>query len=62
MYDPHGGKDNIRRLTGRHETSSIDKFSWGVANRGASVRIPRAVANEKKVDFGNVLRRGPADP
>uniref|UniRef100_A0A915PZE0 glutamine synthetase n=1 Tax=Setaria digitata TaxID=48799 RepID=A0A915PZE0_9BILA len=48
MYDPHGGMDNVRRLTGKHETSSIDKFSWGVANRGASVRIPRAVAREKK--------------
>ncbi|KAE8736783.1 hypothetical protein FOCC_FOCC017762 [Frankliniella occidentalis] len=47
-YDPHGGKDNERRLTGRHETSSIHDFSAGVANRGASVRIPRAVAEEKK--------------
>ena len=24
---------------GRHETASIDQFSWGVANRGASVRV-----------------------
>ncbi|KAJ1525158.1 hypothetical protein ONE63_009993 [Megalurothrips usitatus] len=47
-YDPNGGKDNERRLTGRHETSSIHDFSAGVANRGASVRIPRAVAEEKK--------------
>ena len=47
-YDPHGGKDNERRLTGRHETSSIHDFSAGVANRGASVRIPRSVAEEKK--------------
>ena len=28
-YDPHGGKDNERRLTGRHETSSIHDFSAG---------------------------------
>uniref|UniRef100_A0A0N4U7N2 glutamine synthetase n=1 Tax=Dracunculus medinensis TaxID=318479 RepID=A0A0N4U7N2_DRAME len=48
VYDPHGGKDNLRRLTGRHETSSIDKFSWGVANRGCSVRIPRQVATDRK--------------
>lgn len=47
-YDPNGGKDNERRLTGRHETSSIHDFSAGVANRGASVRIPRSVAEEKK--------------
>ncbi|MFH4980230.1 hypothetical protein AB6A40_006939 [Gnathostoma spinigerum] len=48
VYDPHGGKDNLRRLTGRHETSRADQFSWGVANRGCSVRIPRQVALEKK--------------
>ncbi|XP_063966742.1 glutamine synthetase-like [Lytechinus pictus] len=40
-YDPKNGEDNARRLTGRHETSSIDDFSSGVANRGASIRIPR---------------------
>lgn len=47
-YDPKGGADNIRRLVGRLETSSIDKFSWGVADRGSSVRIPRGVANAQK--------------
>jgi glutamine synthetase len=35
------GKDNDQRLTGAHETAPIDKFSYGVAHRGASVRIPR---------------------
>ena len=30
------------RLTGLHETQSIDKFNYGVANRGASIRIPHA--------------------
>lgn len=34
------GDDNSERLTGEHETSSMDKFSYGVANRGCSVRIP----------------------
>jgi glutamine synthetase len=43
-YDPNLGEDNKRRLTGLHETASIDKFDAGVANRGASVRIPRHVA------------------
>lgn len=28
-YDPKGGKDNERRLTGSHETSSIHDFSAG---------------------------------
>ncbi|KAK6756163.1 hypothetical protein RB195_014510 [Necator americanus] len=44
LYDPHDGEDNKLRLTGRHETSSAEKFTWGVANRAASVRIPRGVA------------------
>lgn len=46
-YDPKEGKDNERRLTGKHETSSIYEFSAGVANRGASIRIPRQVAEDK---------------
>lgn len=32
------------RLTGRHETCSIHEFRNGVADRGASIRIPRHVA------------------
>jgi len=47
-YDPAGGKDNERRLTGRLETSSIHDFSSGVANRGVSIRIPRGVADKGK--------------
>ncbi len=34
------GEDNEHRLTGEHETQSIDKFSYGVSDRGASIRIP----------------------
>lgn len=33
------GKDNNLRLTGLHETSSMDTFSYGIGNRQASVRI-----------------------
>lgn len=29
-YDPREGKDNERRLTGKHETSSIHDFKAGV--------------------------------
>lgn len=47
-YDPKQGKDNERRLTGLHETSHISDFSAGVANRGASIRIPRQVAEQKQ--------------
>lgn len=34
------GHDNDKRLTGLHETQSIDKFSYGISDRGASIRIP----------------------
>ncbi|OGI63495.1 glutamine synthetase [Candidatus Nomurabacteria bacterium RIFCSPLOWO2_01_FULL_41_21] len=34
------GADNHLRLTGKHETQSIDQFSYGVSDRGASIRIP----------------------
>ncbi|MHB2027675.1 MAG: glutamine synthetase GlnII [Acidimicrobiales bacterium] len=36
------------RLTGAHETAPYSKFSYGVSNRGASVRIPAGVAREKR--------------
>ena len=51
------GEDNTMRLTGRHETGSIDTFSYGVANRGASVRIPRECAHK---GFGYFEDRRPA--
>jgi glutamine synthetase len=40
------GSDNHLRLTGKHETQSMDKFSWGISDRGASIRIPVAVPQE----------------
>ncbi|MDZ7694434.1 MAG: glutamine synthetase beta-grasp domain-containing protein [Balneolaceae bacterium] len=40
------GADNDKRLTGKHETQSIDKFSYGVSDRGASIRIPVATVDE----------------
>lgn len=36
------GADNEQRLTGLHETQRIDQFSYGVSDRGASIRIPVA--------------------
>ena len=36
------GADNEQRLTGEHETQAIDQFSFGVSDRGASIRIPVA--------------------
>ena len=37
------GDGNAARLTGHHETSSMDRFTWGVGSRAASVRLPTAV-------------------
>jgi glutamine synthetase len=34
------GSDNDQRLTGLHETQKITDFSYGVSDRGASIRIP----------------------
>lgn len=34
------GADNDQRLTGDHETAAITDFSYGVSDRGASIRIP----------------------
>ncbi|MBC9795188.1 glutamine synthetase beta-grasp domain-containing protein [Sinomicrobium weinanense] len=36
------GAYNDQRLTGKHETASITDFSYGVSDRGASIRIPIA--------------------
>jgi glutamine synthetase len=40
------GELNHLRLTGKHETSSIDNFSWGIGTRNTSVRIPNQVAKD----------------
>ena len=36
------GPDNHMRLTGKHETAPWNKFSYGVADRGASIRVPHS--------------------
>lgn len=35
------GKDNDKRLTGNHDTSNMYKCTYGVGDRGASIRISR---------------------
>ncbi len=42
------GADIEHRLTGAHETAPWTEYSYGVSNRGASVRIPWQVALDKK--------------
>ena len=38
------GPDNDKRLTGKHETAPWNKFSYGIADRGASIRVPHSFA------------------
>ncbi|CAA6664785.1 unnamed protein product [Spirodela intermedia] len=45
------GEDNEERLTGRHETADINTFKWGVANRGASIRVGRDTEKEGKGSY-----------
>ena len=52
------GKQNEQRLTGDHETQHIGKFSWGVGDRGASIRVPNSVASSGWI--GYVEDRRPA--
>jgi glutamine synthetase len=56
------GEDNDLRLTGKHETASIDQFSFGVANRGASIRIGRETELEGKGYFEDRRPSSNADP
>lgn len=40
------GAGNEMRLTGKHETCSINEFRYGISDRGASIRIPMATADQ----------------
>ncbi|KAG9328017.1 hypothetical protein JZ751_016935, partial [Albula glossodonta] len=62
LYDPRGGEDNKRRLTGLHETASIHKFSAGVADRCASIRIPRQVGLDERGYMEDRRPAGNCDP
>jgi len=56
------GAGNERRLTGHHETAHISKFSYGVANRGCSIRIPRTSFQDKKGYFEDRRPASNMDP
>ena len=56
------GKGNEERMTGKHETASYDKFTFGVANRGASVRIPNSTIQDKKGYFEDRRPSSNMDP
>jgi glutamine synthetase len=56
------GTDNEQRLTGKHETASIKEFTYGVANRGCSARIPRTTEADKKGYFEDRRPASNCDP
>jgi len=56
------GTGNERRLTGAHETAHIGNFSYGVANRGSSIRIPRTAEADQKGYFEDRRPASNMDP
>lgn len=56
------GKGNEKRLTGHHETSSMNNFTWKDGDRGASVRIPYATIDDNKGYFEDRRPASNADP
>ncbi|MEQ4203905.1 glutamine synthetase [Actinopolymorpha sp. B17G11] len=50
------------RLTGMHETAMWTEFSYGVSDRGASIRIPWQVAQDKKGYIEDRRPNANADP
>jgi len=56
------GSDNEKRLSGNHETQAIDKFSTGVGDRGASIRIPPTTIKEWKGYLEDRRPASNADP
>eukprot|EP01083_Nonionella_stella_P160705 525588_1 len=56
------GKDNKRRLTGKHETANWETFKYGVADRGASIRIPRQAEMDQKGYFEDRRPAANCDP
>jgi glutamine synthetase len=50
------------RLTGAHETQRFDQYSYGVSDRGASVRIPWQVGRDKKGYLEDRRPNANADP
>lgn len=54
--------DNSERLTGNHETSSPCEFTYGIADRTASIRIPLFVEENKCGYFEDRRPASDADP
>lgn len=53
------GPDNDKRLTGKHNTASWNKFSYGVADRGASIRVPHSFSGSTTRATSKIAARTP---
>lgn len=62
VCDTSEGQENKKRLIGRFATSRTDKFTWGVGDRAASIKIPKSVASKKKGHFEDRRPSASADP
>ena len=62
LHIKHYGSDNHLRLTGKHETSSMDDFSFSVAGRHTSIRIPSETRNNKRGYFEDRRPSSSLDP
>jgi glutamine synthetase len=56
------GAHNEERMTGLHETCNFGEFRYGVSDRGASVRIPLATAQEGRGYFEDRRPAANMDP
>ena len=56
------GEDNDKRLTGKCETASMEKFTWGVGDRTASVRINNETAKKGQGYFEDRRPSSNMDP
>lgn len=61
-YGLGDGAENKKRLTGKFETAAFDACRWGVADRGASIRLQRSVVAEKKGFLEDRRPSGDCDP
>ena len=56
------GSGNELRLTGKHETASMNTFRAGVGDRGASIRIPTSAHKTGKGYFEDRRPASNVDP
>jgi len=54
--------DNNERMTGLHETSTLNEFTWGVGTRGTSCRLPNQVNKDGKGYLEDRRPGADADP